>query len=210
MVVAPPAPTPDDLKALKILRAAADERVKYIRTRAEKWIPGLTAIVGLISVALIIKGPDSFAKLTGRTAIQFKGWFPDSWVIDTKDLVAALIGIAFVSLLVSTFCAYSAAFGSALSPDTLDENPIFTLALRYAAWRETAEGKARRRLRVAVSGAILASVLLALSIWIAIYSPMNAQDAGSVCVFRGTDLVVKVPAPISLEVLPEGTRVEVC
>lgn len=68
----PGAPIPADLKAAKIIQTAADDRVKTIRTRAEKWIPGITALTGLISAALVIKGPDAFSKLAGDVTIPLR------------------------------------------------------------------------------------------------------------------------------------------
>jgi hypothetical protein len=125
-------------------------------------------------------------------------------------VVAWLIGIAFVSLLVGTFSAYTAAFGSALSPDTLDADPIDTLGRRYATWRRNAEKKARFRLRGAVILTLLAATLLALAVGTATFAPTSNVTSESICLYRGTSLVAQMLSPAQIEALPEGTEIRNC
>lgn len=195
-------PSPPDIAASEILETAAEERVKTIRTRAEKWVPGLTAITGLVGTALVVKGPDSFSKISGEATILLWGPF------ETKHIVAWLIALALTCLIVGTFAAYTAAFGSALYPDTLDPS-LENLGIRYANWKVEAEKKARFRLRGAVILTIAAAVALALAVGVATFVP-SAASPTSVCLYRDGQLVVQLPAPAQVEALPEGTEIGEC
>jgi hypothetical protein len=120
-----------------------------------------------------------------------------------------LIAFAFVCLLVGTFAAYTAAFGSAVYAETLDPSPLVDLGLRYANWKVEAEKKARFRLRSAVILTLVAAVTLAIAVGVATFAPTPAS-ATSVCLYRDGQLVVQLPAPAQVEALPEGTEVGEC
>ena len=53
----------DDLEAAALLDRNEANRLQLVRTRAEKWLGGLTALTGLVTTVLVIKGPQSTADI---------------------------------------------------------------------------------------------------------------------------------------------------
>ncbi len=196
--------SPADIRAASILSKAADDRVTTIRTRAEKWLPSLAALTTVVTTALIIKGADSFSKIDGHIDLPFV-----SFDLDAKATSAWLIGFALVGLLVATVSTYSAAYGSAVSSQGIDPDPI-DLAVRYEAWKRKAEKSARRRLRLGVVLAALAALALALAVGVATFAPTSAGPAESICFYRGGGVVAQVPTPAQVVALPEGTTIGKC
>jgi len=52
-----------DLRALAALQTYAAGELTRIQGRSEKWIAGLTAITGVLTTAIVIKGPETFTKM---------------------------------------------------------------------------------------------------------------------------------------------------
>jgi len=60
--VAPPPNAVNDA-VIRIVQSYGTGELARVQTRGEKWIAGITALSGLVTAALVVKGKDSFAKL---------------------------------------------------------------------------------------------------------------------------------------------------
>jgi hypothetical protein len=86
---------PADLSAQRELEQQYLDRLPEIRARAGRWIAALTALVGLVASAAVLKGPDDLTKVREQ---------PFWW-----GAVLGLIGLAAV--IAGIACAYVAAYG---------------------------------------------------------------------------------------------------
>jgi len=72
------------------------KQLDSVRANAEQWRNGLAALTALLTAVTIIKGPDTVDGLSDPG----------------RHRLVVLLGTGFVSLLVGTFCAMRAAFGT--------------------------------------------------------------------------------------------------
>lgn len=110
-----PGPTAADDAAIKIVGAYAATELQRTQSRGEKWLAGVTALIGVVTSALVVKGKDSFTKLDPSYAVfgLDSGPGPLWWVI-------ACLALAIGAFAYAIFQAYSAAFGNPLEADELD------------------------------------------------------------------------------------------
>ena len=96
--------TANDAAAYKLIYDSRAERLRTASTRAEKWSAGLTALVTVLTTAMVVKGPENFAKAEGSVR-----------ALVLLFVVAGALGVA-----VGLVCAYSAAFGGLYRKSHLD------------------------------------------------------------------------------------------
>lgn len=111
-----PGPTPADDAAIKIVGAYATTELHRTQTRGEKWLAGVTALIGIVTSALVVKGKESFAKLNPSYEVfgLERAPRPLWWVI-------ACLALAIAAFVYAIFHAYGAAFGNPLEADELDQ-----------------------------------------------------------------------------------------
>jgi hypothetical protein len=185
-----------DHDILANLRANASNRLAIVRTRAEKWLGGLTALTGLITTAVVVKGPESATDL------------PAHWRI----AVGLLTLVALISLVVSVYKAYQSAYGDPAKLHEVSEQPISTLARRYDRASREAAVAAIRQLSTAIVATVLAVALLAIATtvtWFA--SPAAPPDKDSVCLMFEGKAIAKIPGDrITVTTLAAGATVSPC
>jgi hypothetical protein len=158
---------PEDIAALEEVKKAFSERAKMARTRAEKWIPGLTALVGLLETVLIVKGTEAAKDL-------------ESWA---QVVVGILLVIALVTLGLGVYRAYEAAFGDPMNPSTLRVDTLKDLHVRLRAAKVEAETESTNRLRDALFWTASGIVAIAVSIALTWIGAADAEDSNKVCVY---------------------------
>lgn len=123
--------SPVDIAAMKAMAQYAAGELPRVQARAEKWIAGLAAIVGVLSTAAVVKGPDSIGKVAQKSGSNLWGdkhFYP-------KNSVVALMALGAVLLAAGIYESYRAANGSPVSLADLD---------RLAAEHPDAEGAAAK------------------------------------------------------------------
>jgi len=182
------------LRSLQNYNAGALERVQ---SRAGTWIPGLVAIVGVLTAAVVVKGPESFAKLDGF------------WQI----VIVVLLGAGGVAIALGTYWSYSAAYGDALSKsdklsDLAKQQQLATAWSDYTEAVASAVETARSTLRRAAIATILGVVLLAAAVVLTWMLPAKAGSETFTC-FQSETGLVKIEG--SLPALEAGSlTVESC
>jgi hypothetical protein len=156
-------PSHDDLEAAALLDRNEANRLHLVRTRAEKWLGGLTALTGLVTTVLVIKGPPSTADIA------------TSW----KIAVGSLIALALAVLVFGTFRAYQSAYGDPGRLDEVSSQPVTGLAVRLANKRNQAAAAAQAHLRHAVFATLAAVALLAVAIGLTWFAPPAPKTASS-------------------------------
>lgn len=141
--VPPPPPTQGDLDTEDLLKENDASLLSDIHGRAEKWAGGLTALTGLLSTALFIKGP------TGILDV------PEPFRVS----VALLIVAALILLIIATLYIYSAAYGAPTRLRTLDRQ-LPGLQLRFILARERAGNRVLRYMQIAVGLTLVGIALL--------------------------------------------------
>jgi hypothetical protein len=117
----------EDDDAVRLMVAHRAGELARVQGRAEKWTAGLAALTGVLTTALVVKGPDNFSKLGTVTVqgINFPG--------DTVVIVLMVAGGS--CLAVGIYNAYRAANGSPLTKSAVDE---------VAAVDDNVDGAAKR------------------------------------------------------------------
>ena len=154
-------PSRDDLEAAALLDRNEANRLQLVRSRAEKWLGGLTALTGLVTTVLVIKGPQSTADIA------------TSW----KIAVGSLIALALAVLAFGTFRAYQSAYGDPGRLDEVSSQPVTDLAVRLARKRNEAAAAAQAHLRHAVFATLAAVALLAVAIGLTWFAPPGPEDS---------------------------------
>lgn len=182
--------SPADLEALTSLRTNAGNRLTIVRTRAEKWLGGITALTGLLTTAIVIQGPQSATDL------------PEDWRI----AVGILILLALAALVVGVYNAYQSAYGDPTKLDEIPEQPISTLAQRLQRSRQKGADAAMRQLSTAVAATILAVALLATAIALTWFAPAeSSSDKDSVCLTFENKPIAELPGDrITITTLTAG------
>jgi hypothetical protein len=163
------ASTPDAV-ALKELQAYKAGELKMLQTRAEKWIAGLVAITGVLTTAVVLKGPESFTKLP----------------VEAQTVVISLMAIGAVLLVIGIYQAYCGAFGDPFADDELARRAdTHEVDGAWTAWTVARRGlatKARGHLKDAAKATIAATVVLGLALGVAWVTPPPKSDATVTCI----------------------------
>lgn len=152
-----------DAEALRAIQRYAQSHLPRVQAQADKWIGGLTALTGLLTVAVVVKGPDSFSKLADTRDIG-------PWSINPKIVVIWLMVVGGVLIGLGIYQAYSAAHGNPFDSE-LEElawNPQAAATDGLdAKWRQAVKNTAKsasRSLRSAVGASIAGIACLALAV----------------------------------------------
>ncbi|GAB2738731.1 hypothetical protein [Sinomonas soli] len=139
----PPPPSAGDYETEKLLKKSDASLLSDVRSRADKWSAGLTALTGLLTTALLVKGPEGILDV------------PEPF----RVLVAVLISIALLLLIIATLLIYSAAYGSPTGMPVLSRQ-LSGLQVRYMKIRESAAKSAFKSMQIAIGLTVLAVFLL--------------------------------------------------
>ena len=154
---------PHDLAALKQLQDYRAGELARVRTRAEKWIPGLAAVTGVLTTAVVVKGAETFTKAPPTT--QF--------------MIIALMVIGAIAVGVGVFCAYAAAHGNPFGDDQLsrraDEQRVDGA---YNDWNTAVRQEVKRARRL-LTAAVIATLIGTASLGTAVIVTWFAPAAGS-------------------------------
>jgi hypothetical protein len=184
-----------DVLALAEIDQSNLERVKIARARAEKWIAGLTALVGLTGTAVVIKGPDSIAKVSEGA----------------RAGIATLLVGAFISLAYATFQAYRAAFGDPTHPESIPREPLNGLHGRLLNARIDAESRSVKHLGQAIQATFIGIALIITAIGVSWFSLAPSSGAASTCVYgRGPEVLMEVDGVLSISELERGLEIRPC
>jgi len=188
-------PSRDDLEAAALLDRNEANRLQFVRTRAEKWLGGLTALTGLVTTVLVIKGPQSTADIA------------TSW----KIAAGSLIALALAALVFGTFRAYQSAYGDPGRLDEVKPQPITGLAVVLANKRNEAAAAAQAHLRHAVYATLAAVALLAVAIGLTWFAPAPKTASSSACILvQGTVIAELTSDSVTLKALAPGTELRRC
>lgn len=188
-------PSREDLDALEQLAAHERTRLSLVRGRAEKWIGALTALSGLLSTVLIIKGPGLISNLT--TALR--------WT------VGLLIGLALAGFSLGIYRAYQSAYGDPHHLDEIATQPVTGLAARLDQARRAAAGTAQRQLGSAVALTMAALGLLAIATAVTWFAPAQRAPVGTTCLWLDGRRVAELTGPAAaIKALQQGGSVSPC
>jgi amino acid transporter len=172
--------TANDAAAYKLIYDTRAERLVLASARAEKWIAGLTALITVLTTAMVVKGPENFAKAEGAV----------------RAVVLVLVLLGGIGLAAGILCAYTAAFGGLFSKsavDTLLDDPP-TLADGASSKLETAVTTDAKSARAYMRGALLSTCLgmvaLTMAITAAWFSTPKEESAKTTCAKVGEETVV--------------------
>lgn len=189
----PPAPPSHGDKETEVLLKEYDATLlSDIRGRAEKWAGGLTALTGLLSTALIIKGPAGILDV------------PES----IRVIVAVLIAAALLSLIIATLSIYRAAYGSPFSLLILNRQPLTGLQHRFLIAQRQLGREALKFMRTAVWLTLIGIGILFAAIMLTWFAESSSTGAGAGVCIEANGVTVKlgelqaVDAPHQLTVVP--------
>lgn len=177
----------EDVAAVGKIADLRAKRLEQLQGRADKWIGGLTAITGLLTTAVVIKGPEAFTDLdTSR-----------------QGLVIALMVTGGVCLGLGVSRAYTAAYGTAAGDaavqdlDALldaDEAQVQGAANKYRVAVANSVASARDNLRAGVRWTIIGIIVLVLAVLATWLSPEAKDDDPKICIRGENDAVLVVTA----------------
>ncbi len=184
-----------DLEANKELDLAEKARVKTARSRAEKWLPWNTALVGLIATVTIVKGADEFSKL-------------ETWAqLTTGSLI--VLGLALLGA--GLFRFYSAAFGDPFNRELIERQPIETLHVRLIDHRRRADENAHDDLRTGIGLTIVGVLFVVIATGISWFGIADGSGTKATCVFEDGAVIVGVTgSSIDVKELAEGFTIGAC
>jgi hypothetical protein len=148
------------IAAAEAVRHGANPELTTIRSAAEKWIAGITALFGLFTLTGIITGAEDVRKLDAFFQILF----------------GTLVALAVILAGMAIWNSYKAAYGW---PQTVIARTNPELAKLYTKWRD-APGNAAKNLRRAaqLAAGSLGAVLLAVFVlW---YAPQEEAGGANV------------------------------
>lgn len=190
---APPAPPSQGDKETEVLLKEYDATLlSDIRGRAEKWAAGLTALTGLLSTVLIVKGPAGILDV------------PES----ARVIVAVLIAAALLSLIVATLYIYRAAYGAPFSLLILDRQPLTDLQHRFLKAQRRLGLEALKFMRKAVWLTLIGIGILFAAIMLTWFAESSSTGAGAGVCIEANGVTVKlgelqaVDAPQQITVVP--------
>lgn len=185
-------PDPLDFEALEQLQHNEETRLQLVRSRAEKWIGGISALTAVLAIALVIKGPDDATKI-------MLGW---------RIAAAVALGFAIALLALGTYRAYRAAYGQPNALGEISPNPLTGLHDRLIEARKAAANDALEDLGNAIRAVLAAVALIAAAVaitWFATTPP------GSVCVYAHGQLVGRLKTDVTIETnMSPGTTIYPC
>lgn len=135
---------PLDLRWEKKAEELEFEALARVRTAAEKWGAGLTAILGLATTVLVVKGGEDITKLSSGT----------------KLAVAVILGLALLN-------AFYAAYQAALAAQGTPENLAWPNGPSLRTWEQEKALEAKRKLRASRMATGVAVLLMAAAIALA-------------------------------------------
>lgn len=153
-----------DVAALGRIQDYARDELPRTYAQADKWIGGVTALTTLLTVAIVVKGPETFTDLVAERTMLGITFAPQNAIIGLMLVGGALIGFGI-------FKAYSAAHGDPLTDSALQSIAYDPESLPLEGldgkWREAVNNvavDARSDLRLAVSSSIAGVAALALAV----------------------------------------------
>ena len=187
-----------DVDALGRIQEYARGMLPRIQGQAEKWIGGLTALTGLLSIAIVVKGPESFSRLVESRSLVGITVNPKSFVIGCMCIGALLIGI-------SIYCAYVSAHGDPFKSELHDfawSSQSLPIGGLDAMWRSAirkATTKARCFLRFAVGCSIVGILVLGLAVVVTWTTRESPYPAHSTCLMvdKATIKLADVPEVVT-------------
>jgi hypothetical protein len=185
-----------DHEAAAVLEQNEINRLQLVRTRAEKWLGGLTALTGLLGTVLIIKGPQSTTDIS----------------MPWRLAVGLLIALALALLLFGAYRAYQSAYGDPGHLDQMRAQPLTGLAGRLTTARRHAAAAAQAHLRDAVIATLAAIVLLAMAIGITWFAPVGGKaNPNSTCLVVGGEKIAELDGDsVTIRTLSSGTKLRHC
>lgn len=187
-------PSADDLDAAEALKTNEGERLTIVRKRAEKWLAGLTALTGLLTAVLVVKGPASIADLDSR------------W----RNAIGALVALALVALIFATLLSYLSAHGN---PGRLDEilpTPVTGLAERLLTARRSAAAHAQRQFVTALGATLIGIALLAGAVGLSWFAPAGRSPSSRVCLLQNGTAIAELSAGATVRMTQDGTTIGLC
>lgn len=185
--------TPDVI-ALKNLQNYSASELSRIQKRSDKWIAGLVAVTGVLTTAVVIKGPESFTKLADAREVLGLTINPQDWIIGLMLLGGVAIGLGI-------YWAYSAAYGDPLKDDELAERAKQQeVDGAWAAWTDAtqkAAESARSTLGRATGFTIVGTLVLACAVLLTWTTPSKSTPDEFTCFTTGSGTVkIEGPAPV--------------
>ncbi len=160
-----------DAAAFKKINDTRSERLATASTRAEKWIAGLTALVTVLTTAMVVKGPEGFAKAEGNV----------------RYFVLVLVVLGGLGLSVGILFANSAAFGALFKKSELDQwldkppNNAEGAAHELDVQVTKAAQSARNALQTAVVATSLGMVALVIAIGLSWFATAEKDAPTTTC-----------------------------
>lgn len=177
-----------DAAAFKAIYDTRAVRLGRATARAEKWIAGLSALVTVLTAAMVVKGPENFAKAAGSA----------------RGLVLGLVIVGIVGVASGLVFAYSAAFGGLFKMSAVDElieSPP-SVAAGSAGTLETAASadavSSRRSMRVALAATVFAMVALTGAIGVSWFVTPKDRVETFVCLQTGSG-IVRLAGPVTVK-----------
>ena len=188
-------PSREDLDAVAQLDTNDRNRLSLVRGRAEKWIGGITALAGLLSTVLIVKGPSLTSDFTTAR----------------RRIVGLLIGFALVGFSLGIYRAYQSAYGDPNYLDEIATQPVTGLATRLDQARRAAASAAQRQLGTAVTLTLAALGLLAVATAVTWFSPARAPQVGTACLsVDGRRVAELAGSTVTIRALQQGASIGPC
>lgn len=173
-----------DVAALAALQTYAGQELTRLQARSEKWIGGLTAITGVLTTAIVIKGPESFTSLEPFFA----------------GIVALLMVAGGLLVGFGIYKGFSAAHGDPLTTDVLmtraKEQAIDGAYKDYVNAMHAGATDARSALKAATLSSIFGTLALAAAVVITWVGPEEkAAAADTYCFMDGSTVVEMEGSP---------------
>lgn len=180
-----------DIIAMRNLQDYRSSELARIQKRSDKWIGGMVALTGVLTTAIVIKGPETFVNLANAP-------FIGQLMVNVQLVVILLMAIGFVALGFGVFWAHSAAYGDPFETESdLDRRAeAQQVTGAWSAWTgavSTAADKARQTLAKSVQVTIVGTGALALAVFVTWTTPAaTAASEDSFTCFLVGDARVKI------------------
>jgi hypothetical protein len=174
-----------DAAALQAFQDYGVGELSRIRSRSDKWIAGLAAVTGVLTTAIVLKGPDDFTKLAKHREIFGQ-------TINTQDWVIGLMLAGGLLIATGVVLAYTGAHGNPFSEDPVAKKAkTQTLAGASTAWSNAVSGaakSARRSLASAVVLTLVGTLCLAAAVVLAWTAPSTSSGDTVTCIQNGSSI----------------------
>jgi hypothetical protein len=187
-------PSPDDLDAAEALKANLGERLTIVRGRAEKWLAGITALTGLLTTVLVVKGPQSVRDLG----------------LNWRIAVGALVLAALSALIYATVQAYWSAYGSPTELNEVMPSPVTGLAERLLTVRQAVAKDAQQQFRKALKATVAGTAALAIAVGITWFAPTATSPGNRTCLSQGGEVISELSAGATAKMTEAGTSIGPC